>query len=219
MEGSEVFTPPAGPPTENGQPDGVEEWQFNKNGKAYVARGGGKPGTILRQGDDETVAEARARDALPKEERRPRRKPKTPKMPAAPRKVDLRQLEEPLAAALKAPGAIAMSFGDEWAFEHFENSGPYLARQLILAAQYNPWLRKRLEEAASGEEAMMRVMGFMAISGALVMYVVPPTIYFLNLKVPDKAREMLNVPPRREPDHAAPAPHPADQAGQPAFGA
>jgi len=198
----ELLEPPVAPPET--PPPSEEVWRVDKNGNQYVPRTDGRSGVIRRQGD-ETIEQARERDSNPKDQA-PKRKPKKPKMPPAPRKVDLKALEEPLAAALKAPGAVAMSFGDEWAFEHFNMAGPYLARQLVLAAEYNPWLRRRLEEAASGEEAMMKVMGMMAIGGAVVMYFVPPTIYFLNLPVPEQARAMMHVPPRRErqPAYASP---------------
>ena len=95
------------------------------------------------------------------------------------------------------------------------NAGPYLARTLINASEYNPWLRRKLEESASGEDALMKVMGMVGIAGGFVMYFVPPTIYFLNLRVPDKAREAFGIPPRREPDYA-PGP-PPDQADTSAF--
>lgn len=186
----------------NGDAPG-ERWQTDKNGKEYIARGGGKVGTIYRK-DGESIEHARERDAKA-HLKRPQRAPKRPKMPDPPRKADLKELEAPLAAALKAPAAICMTAGDEWGALHFQRSGPFLARTLINAAEFNPWLRQKLESAASGEEAMMMVMGMMGITGALVGYAVPPIIYYLNLNVPQRARDMWDIPPRKErqPAYAA----------------
>lgn len=206
--------PPVAPPGDNGQAPG-EVWLTDKNGRAYVKRGGGKAGIIIRQEDGETVEQARARDALPKSERRPRRRPRTPKLPPAPSKIDLKALEQALSEGLKAPGAICASFGDEWGAEHFTSRGPYLARNLVLASQHNPWLREKLEQAASGEDAMMKIVGLLGVGGAFVMYVAPPVIYYLNLRVPDKTRGMLDLPPRRDDQDAATAP-PHPPAGDPA---
>jgi hypothetical protein len=44
------------------------------------------------------------------------------------------------------------------------------------------------------------------VGGALVGYAIPPIVYWANLPVPDKAREMFGIPPRRE---HAPNPAPA----------
>lgn len=210
LEQDEPILEPVSPPA----PEPGEQWRRGKKGE-YVPRTDGRPGVIMRQGE-ETVEQARERDSrdTPRDKAPKRRaKPKMP--PAASRKVDFKQLEETLADALRAPGAIAITFGDQWGFEHFNMSGPYLARQLMNASEYNPWLRKRLEEAATGEEAMMKVAGIAGIAGGLVMYLVPPTVYYLNLRVPEKAREMMHVPPRKEnrPPYAGPPPSPL--AGQP----
>lgn len=196
---------PVAPPSGNGVPP-PEPWQVDKNGKEWVPREG-KRGKLFRQAG-ETVAQARERDKIPLEERRPRRKPKMPPKPAAAAKPDLKALEVVLAQALSAPGIVCATFGDEWAAEHFRQAGPFLARNLINAAEHNPWLRRKLEEAASGEDAMMKLVGVIGIGGGLAMYFVPPTIYFLNLPVPEKTRELFHVPPRREPepDYADPAP-------------
>lgn len=211
LEDDEILEPVSAP----APPSADDGWRTDKNGNRYVPRDDGRSGVIRRQGDQETVDEARERDSKPKDSP-PRTKAKKPKMPPAPKKVDLRLLEEGLSGALKAPGAVAMSFGDEWGFEHFNISGPYLARQLVLASEFNPWLRKRLEEAAAGEEVMMKIMGLMGIAGALVGYLVPPLIYYLNLPVPEQARSMWHVPPRKErtPDYAA-TPSSPSAAGDP----
>jgi hypothetical protein len=147
----------------------------------------------------------------PEPDRRPRRKSKRPPMPDAPRTVDLKELEATLAEALKAPALAAAAFGDEWAANHFTQAGPYLARNLILASQHNPWLKQKLEEAASGEDAMMKVVSLVGVGGALVTYIVPPIIWWLNLPVPSKTREMFGIPDRRERKPA----YAAAQNGQP----
>ncbi len=192
------------------------QWLRDKQGRDYIPRQDGRSGIIVRQGD-ETIEQAISRDSRPKAgDKRPRRKSK-PRMPEAPRKVDLKELEQELSMALKAPAAVARTFGDEWLTDHFDLSAPYLARNLVLAAEHNPWLRKKLEEAATGQDAMMKIIGLVGVSGALIGYAVPPIIYVLNLPVPEKARELWGMPPRREtpPPYAA-GPPPAPESPIPA---
>lgn len=185
----EAVAPPPPQPT-------ADAWKPDRQGREYIPRTSGKPGIIYRQGD-ETVEQARDRDAKPRD-KRPKRKPKRPPMPDAPRQVDLKELEATLAEALKSPAMICATFGDEWPAEHFTNSGPYLARNLVMASEHNPWLRKKLEEAATGQDAMMKVVSLVGVGGALFAYAIPPVIYWLNLPVPGKTREMFGIPPRRE---------------------
>lgn len=198
-------------PSSNGASEAAppaDGWTPDKNGKPYVARQG-RPGIIYRQGD-ETVEQARARDAEPKGDKRPRRKTKPPKMPDPPRQVDLKALEVTIADALTSPAMICASFGDEWAADHFAKSGPYLARNLVNASNHNPWLRKKLEEAATGQDAMMKMVSLMGVGGALFGYAIPPIIYWFNLPAPQKTREMFGIPDRRErePEYAAGASQP-----------
>jgi hypothetical protein len=206
---AEPLTPPEPAP---GQPEPTQppptEWRTDTRGRDYIprrraGRPDGRQGNIIRQGD-ETIEQAIARDSKPRDER-PRRKPKRPKMPEAPRKVDLKELEQTLAEALKAPAMMCATFGDDWAAEHFTRSGPYLARNLILASEHNPWLRARLEEAAAGGDAMMKLVSLVGVGGALFAYSIPPIVYWFNLPVPEKTREMFGIPPRRErtPAYAA----------------
>jgi hypothetical protein len=201
-ETEDVLTPPEPPPA------ATEEWSITKNGRQYVGRRDGRSGIVYREGE-ETIEQARARDSTPKD-KRPRRKPKTPKLPPASRKVDLKELEQTLAEALKAPAMLCATFGDEWGAEHFQRAGPYLARNLILASEHNPWLRQKLEEAATGQDAMMMVVSLVGVGGALFVYTVPPVIYFLNLPVPHKTREMFGIPDRKE----KPPPYAADQSAE-----
>lgn len=193
---------------EQPEPPGTSEpvpdpgWAVDKNGKEYINKPQGR-GKIYRQ-PGETVEEALARDAVKRDDP-PRRRPRAPTMPKAPRKVDLRELEETLADALKTPAMLAASFGDEWGAEHFTRSGPYLARNLVLASEHNPWLRAKLEEAATGQDAMMKIVSLIGVGGALFGYIAPPVIWYLNLPVPERTRSMFGIPPRRErtPDYAA----------------
>jgi hypothetical protein len=207
LEDSLLETPIAPPITE----PPAEGWKADKQGREYVARTSGKSGIIYRQGE-ETIEQARERDLKPKD-KRPRRKAKRPPMPDAPRGLDLKELEATLAEALKSPAMICATFGDEWPAEHFTASGPYLARNLVMASEHNPWLRKKLEEAATGQDAMMKVVSLVGVGGALFSYSIPPIIYWLNLPVPAKTREMFGIPPRREHQ---PAPNAATSPQQPA---
>ena len=197
--------PPGRDPTIVGPPPSADgdEWRVARNGRQFYNPTPGKRGArvIYRRGD-ETIAQAIARDqqelAEAARDKRPQKK-KTPKMPDAPRGVDLKELESTIAEALKAPAMVCASFGDEWGAEHFAKSGPYLARNLILASEHNPWLRKKLEEAATGEDAMMMVVSLVGVGGALFAYVVPPVIYYFNLPAPKKTREMFGIPDRKQP--------------------
>ena len=172
-------------------------WRTDKHGKAYVPRVEGR-GVIYRQGQ-ETVAQALERDAKPKPER-PKRRVKKPKLQEAPRRIELKLLEEEIRGALKAPAALCTVLGEngEWPAEHFLAHAPNLARNLVLASEHNPWLRRQLEEVATGEQALGKIISLFAVGGALFMYTVPPAIYFLNLPVSPKTRAMLgDIPDRR----------------------
>lgn len=197
--GGATETPEAlGPPGNGGDP-----WKRDRQGREYV-KAEGRQGIVFRQGE-ETVDQARARDAEARasssKDRRPRRRggpaKKTPPKPPAPTKVELKELEKVIAEALRAPAMLAAAAGDEWSAEHFTKSGPYLARNLISAAEHNPWLRLKLEAIATAGELPMQLVALMSISGALVLYVVPPVIWWLNLPVPDRTRAMFDIPPRR----------------------
>jgi hypothetical protein len=111
-----------------------------------------------------------------------------------------------------APAIVCATVGDEWGANHFQNAGPYLARSLVMASEHNPWLRKKLEEAASGEAAMMMIVTLVGVGGALVTYMVPPLVYWFNLPVSTRTRQMFGIPPRKE----TPPPYAASENGQPA---
>jgi hypothetical protein len=211
----EPVAPPTSPPPPS--PNGAG-WQHNADGRQYVTRERprgqrGQMRRIYRVGD-ETPQEALDRDekaggkATPggkaNGDKRPRRRTKRPKMPDPPRQVDMKALEVTFAEAFKAPGLVCASFGDEWAAEHFATSGPYLARNLVLASEHNPWLRAKLEEAATGQDAMMKIVSLVGVGGAMFTYIVPPIIYWFNLPAPAKTREMFGIPDRK-PDERTPA--------------
>lgn len=186
-------------------------WRADKQGRQYIPRRNGKPGIIYRTGE-ETIEQALERDAKPRDQR-PRRKTKRPKMPEPPKRVDLKELELALAEALKAPAMPCAMFGDEWAANHFTTSGPYLARNLILASQHNPWLLRKLEDAATGQDAAMKLVTLVGVGGALFAYAVPPIVWWFKLPVPEKSREMFGIPPPRDHEPPrAPAEPPAPMA-------
>jgi hypothetical protein len=189
----------------------LDEWRTTTDGRFYVPRTDGVSGIIYRWDEDETVAQARERMKLPRDQR-PRRKRErrtnVPKLPdEQPKKPDLKQLEKELAEALKAPAIVCAAVGDEWSAEHFTRAGPYLARNLVLASEHNPWLRQKLEQAATGEDAMMMVVSLVSVGGATITYMLPPVVYWLNVPVSNKMREMFGIPDRRKPprppDYAA----------------
>lgn len=194
----------AGGPSAGGQVvDGDQGWKRDKQQRQYVSAQG-RRGVIYRQGD-ETVAQALERDAKPKRDKPPRRSKTPGKTPPPPKTVDMKELERLLAEALAAPAFVCATFGDQWAADHFTNQGPNLARNLVAAADHNPWLRSRLEAAASGGDAAMKLISLVGVGGALFGYAVPPIIYWFNLPVPDKGREMFGIPPARNAQPAPPS--------------
>jgi hypothetical protein len=168
-------------------------WRANRAGRLYIPRPDGI-GQIYRRGE-ESVAEAFARDAKPKDERP--RKSKTPPRKPPPAKADLRELEQLLSEAFRSPAVACAAFGDEWSADHFTNQGPALARNLVLSAEHNPWLRRKLEDAASGGDMAMQLVSLLGVAGALASYMLPPLIWWFGLGVPDKAREMFGIPKDR----------------------
>lgn len=175
-------------------------WKRDRQDREYISAVG-RRGIIYRQGD-ETVEQALANDALPKD-KRPKRK-STPKLKPPPKQTDLRELEQMLAEAFKAPAYPAAAFGDEWAANHFTEAGPYLARNLVLAAEHNPWLRAKLENAASGGDMMVQLLAMAGLMGAFAQYLVPPLVWWLNLPIPERGRVMLGIPDRAESSPAPP---------------
>lgn len=201
---------PPGPPADPGNGAiPAEEWQRSKDGRfEYVSRTSGKPGIIRRQGK-ETIDEARARDTATTEKRPRRQKVRPPKMGEAPKALDSKELEASLTMALKAPGALAMTLAkDDWLPEHFNVTAPALSRQVILASEHNPWLRRRIEEAATGQDAMWAVISLIGMGTALFAYAVPPVVYLFNLPVPPSARARWGMPDKPMPPYAASAPQP-----------
>jgi hypothetical protein len=205
----EPVAPPNGDLPTPEPPPASDTWRKDKQEREYIPRPKGKSGIIYRR-DGETVEQAIERDAKGPAEKRPRRKSKPPKMPEAPKKVDLKELEHVLTEALKQPAMICAMRNDQWGADHFTATAPYLARNLIVASEYNPWLRAKLEEAAVGQDAMMRIVGLVPVAGALFLYVVPPIVYWFNLPVAEATRARFGIPPRREPEYAHPAETPAE---------
>jgi hypothetical protein len=171
----------------------AEEWLQDRNGNDYI-KAVGRRGIIKRVGE-ESIEDALARDQLPKD-KKPRAKPKEPPKPTGKAPVDLKDVEVLLAEALKSPAVPAAMFGDEWAAEHFTLWGPALAHNLVQSAEHSPWLRRKLEAAASGEAAMAQLMLVAGLGASVAMYLAPPIVYWLNVPVPEKARLLLGVPPR-----------------------
>jgi len=195
-----VGAPPEETVNGAGEALGDGGWLIDKGGRQYIPAEG-RRGRINRQGD-ETVEQAKARDQQPRDRRPGSRKPKAPRKAPPPKSLDLRELEEVLAEGLKSPAMMCAAVGDEWAAMHFVTWGPQLARNLVRAAEHNPWLRKRLERAASGADMMLQLVTIVGVAGSFGMYMLPPMVHWFNLPVPDKAREMMNIPPRQD----APAP-------------
>lgn len=193
------------------RPSADDGWLKDKRGRDYIRRQSGQ-GILYRKGE-ESPMEALARDLANKDEK-PKRKSKTPHKPPPPSQVDLRELESILSEAFQSPAMMCATFGDQWAANHFTSQGPYLARNLCVAAQHNPWLRRKLESAATGGDAAMKLVTMLGVGGALFAYAIPPIVYWFNLPVPDDARTMFGIPDRKA-DHA-PTPQHHQEAHQPA---
>lgn len=194
----------------------------------------GRSGVIYRQGE-ETPEQALQRDSSRGDGERPRKKATPPKVkkPPAPTKVDLKKIEHELAEGLKMPGmmcaALPLGDGSAWGLNHFTKQGlggaDYLARNLVAASEYNPWLREQLEKAVSGEALAVKLITSMSLAAAVFAYAAPPLIYFLNLPFPDIGRDLLEIPPRRTQPipldfdagpETTPAAEPAEPAESPA---
>lgn len=195
-----------GGPAEPAASNGAAAWKRDKQGREYVpARG--RRGLVYRQ-EGELVEHALSRDEAarlrPKDER-PRRKATARKpqaeLPPRPKSLELQEIEEALAEALRSPAIACALAGDEWAANHFTEQGPRLARNLIVASQHNPWLRRKLEAAQSGEEFALRVMTMGGLAFAVFGYLAPPIVWWANIPVSPKGRELLHIPPARA--HAA----------------
>ncbi len=186
----EVGAPEAPPAAPSPPADG---WRRDKTGREFITVPG-RRGPLYRRGE-ETIQERLDRDKRPKDEK-PKGKGKKPKQPDAPKDADLKGIEAALAEALRSPAMIAGLAGDVYLANHFTVWGPRLARNLVVAAENNPWLRRRLEQMASGGAAAMTVMTLIGLAGGIVAYVGPPIIYMFNLPAPEMARVMFQIPER-----------------------
>jgi len=187
------------------------QWLRDSRGREYI-RAEGRRGIIYRQAG-ETVEDALRRDARPRDERPRRPRPKAPPKPSS---VDLKELERLLADVFRAPAvpaaALLTGMDGGWTADHFTNMGPFLARNLVVAAEHNPWLRVRLERAAGGGDLAMQLAAMVPLASAVLLYTVPPLVYWLNLPMPDKGRELFGIPQRKQD---APKPPPTPPAGTP----
>ena len=180
-------------------------WSTNAAGKEFIPAVG-RSGVIIRQGE-ETIEQALARDAKGGKDERPKRRAPKVRTPPAPTTVDLKKLEHEIAEGLRAPSMVAAFVPDPelsvWLVNHFTKQGlggpDFLARQLITAAEYNPWLRAQLERATSGEAFAIKLITSFALAAALLTYAVPPVVVMLNLPFPQPGRELLEIPPRKTP--------------------
>lgn len=206
----EVAAPPADPPPE---PEPPPEWKLNKAGKQYV-NAPHRTGYILRRGE-ESIAEAIARDARPKDQmpKAKKGKVKAPTMPDRPDDVDLRAVEEILAEAFRSPAMVAAMLNDGYLADHFTVHGPHLARNLVKNAEVNPWLRLQLEKMAAGGTAAVTLFSLMGLGGAILAYIGPPVVYIFDIPVGDGARLMMQIPPsrreRQNADNGSAQAHPA----------
>ena len=195
---STTAPPPAGAAPQE------DAWEKDRRGRRFV-RHPTEARVVFRRGE-ESIADALERDAKapPKGDKRPRAKTKARKPPPS-TNVDLRELERLLTEALSAPAMACAMFGDEWAANHFTTQAPSLSRNLIVASERNPWLRRKLEGLVTGEEAAAQLIAMLGVGGALIGYAIPPIVWWFNLPLPERARVMFGIPPARE---AQPIPEP-----------
>lgn len=185
-----------------------EGWRKDKQGRDYITLPG-RRGPLYRRGD-ETVQERVERDKRPPDEKPKGKGRKKPPQQAPPQDVDLKAIEAALAEALRSPAMIAGLAGDVYLANHFTMWGPRLARNLVVSAEHNPWLRRQLETIATGGNTAVAMMSLLGLAGGVLAYVAPPIIYMFNLPAPAMAREMFQIPERRNgtgpPAAAAPVP-------------
>jgi hypothetical protein len=152
----------------------------------------GRTGVVYRHGE-ETVAEAYERDARGPGDRPPKRKQHQQKKASAPTEQDLREVEKVLADMFRSPAFLAAGFGDSWAADHFTRQGPELARNLVHAARFNPWLREKLLAATTDPGFAMRLASLVYLGVSAVGYILPPIIWWTGTPAP-KVRELYGIP-------------------------
>jgi hypothetical protein len=181
-------------PVESAESQG---WKLDKRQRYYTSAGpAGRAGVIYRDGD-ESIQEAIDRDREARENGRPpKSKPaKTTKAPAPTRKT-AQELEKALTASLEAPAMLAGLHGDEWVASHIYREAPTLARNLVAAAEHNPKLWAKLESIAGGETAFGQMILQIAVANALVAYALPPMLFYLGDRAPQRLRDTFQVPPK-----------------------
>lgn len=208
-------------------PPAAEEWRADKNGKQFVqGPGRGFAGRIFRQGEEETVEDARARaadaqanagarEARPRERKAPRGKGRRPDRPPhvepQPKSVKAKPSREQLAAAAEVPLKGIGTFvgyqmlGCEFCAKSMQSNAGLAATDL--AASDNPYMVALLQW---WHGVMMMVM---AGGSGIPSYLLPPVVH--HTPMPDFARVtlsgMMGIPPRQpQHDHSHPAPAPAE---------
>jgi hypothetical protein len=110
------------------------------------------------------------------------------------------QIEDALAEIFCAPAIGTAMIGDEWATNHFTESGKELAHRIAKVSERNDQLRRWCEKALDSESIM--VLAF-----ASIMYAMPPLIHWNLLPVPPAAGALMGIPQRptrRRPQPQAP---------------
>lgn len=209
MNELEETGPPAPPaPDPQAPPAG---WKKDAQGREYITIPG-RRGPQYRRGQ-ESIQERIDRAGRPADEKpKGKSKRKPPGQPDAPKDADLKGLEAALTEALRSPAMIAGLAGDLYLADHFTVWGPRLARNLVVSAEHNPWLRCQLEQMAHGGTAAVAVMSLLGLAGGVIAYAGIPIVYLFNLPVPALAREMYGIPERSN----GTAPPPAAAAAAPA---
>ena len=212
MNDPENIGPPE--PAPEPPPEPPNAWRTDAAGRQFVTLPG-RRGPLYRRGE-ETIQERLDRANRPPDEKPGKgRKRKPPPTPDPPKDVDLKGLEAALAEALRSPAMIAGLAGDVYLASHFTVWGPRLARNLVVSAEHNPWLRRQLEQMAGGGTAAVAVMSLIGLAGGVIAYAGIPIVYLFNIPVPATAREMFQIP-QRSPNGSAPPPAPAAPAATPA---
>ena len=185
-----------------------EGWRRDAAGREFITIPG-RRGPLYRRGE-ESISERVDRANRPKDEKPTGKgKRKQPPKQPPPKDVDLKGIELALTEALRSPAMIAGLAGDVWLANHFATQAPRLARNLVVAAENNPWLRRQLEQMATGGAAAVTIISLIGLAGGILAYAAPPIIYLFNLPAPEMARLMFDIPP---PRNGRPAPPPAEPA-------
>jgi hypothetical protein len=110
-------------------------------------------------------------------------------------------IRDAFAELLSLPAVPCAIAGDQWAAQHFSQTGPRFAEQIAAASERNPVLRRWCERMMAGETTAVLLMAAIAYAG-------PPLIHWNLVPVPEGL--LPEVPRARKARRPTPQGSPAD---------